>query len=154
VLEEPARVVVAAERFVVVETLRRSTCESCSAHKGCGTATLGKVLGRRRTSVRALSDIDVRAGDQVVIAIAEGAFLRGSLATYLMPLLLMIVGAFLGQQLSFVLSLQGEGLTILLGGVGLGLGFGCLLLFSRSIRRDGRYQPMVLRRVARTSGHT
>jgi sigma-E factor negative regulatory protein RseC len=153
-VEEPARVVAAADSFVLVETLHRSTCESCSAHKGCGTATLGKVLGRRRTSVRALSDIDVRAGDQVVVAIAEGAMLRGSLATYLMPLLLMIVGAFLGQQLSFGLSVQGEGLTIFLGVAGLGLGFGCLLLFSRSIRRDVRYQPVVLRRAARTSGHT
>ena len=45
-IEENGRVVDVEDGYAWIETERRSTCGSCSANKGCGTATLAKVMGQ------------------------------------------------------------------------------------------------------------
>ena len=148
-LEETASVVRVEAGEVWVETQRRSTCSSCAVEKGCGTATLAKVLGRRRTLVRVLSDLPLAVGDQVVIGIREQALVRGSLAVYAVPLLLMLAGAIIGE-LGAGQGLWGsaEVASVLLGTGGLVAGLVWLKRFSRRIHDDTDYQPVVLRRKA------
>lgn len=59
---------------------------------------LGKAWsGDRTTRVRAISTLSLQTGDSVIIGLAEGALLRGSLLVYLLPMALLLVGALLGQ---------------------------------------------------------
>jgi positive regulator of sigma E activity len=99
-IEERAEVVACEGRFAWVQTQRASTCGSCAANKGCGTATLAKVLGQRRTRVRVLNDARAVAGEQVVIGLSEQALVRGALAVYLVPLLGLLGGALFGAHLA------------------------------------------------------
>lgn len=146
-IEERAEVVGREGRFVWVETQRRSTCEACGANKGCGTATLGKVLGRRRSRVRALDAHGAQPGESVIIAIREDALLRGSLALYFVPLVLLLVFAAAGQGLAPRLLLNPEPVSILAGAAGLLVGFAWVRRFTHQARYDQRYQPVVLRRL-------
>lgn len=146
-IEESAQVVAVEGDFVWVETQRQGTCGSCAASKGCGTATLAKVLGTRRTRVRALNGNGAQVGDRVVVGIEEAALVRGSLAVYAVPLLALLAGGVVGSLLSARLLLEGEGLSLALGVLGLVAGLGWLKGFSRRIRSDARYQPVVLRRL-------
>ena len=148
-LEETGSVVRVEDGEVWVETQRRSTCSSCAVEKGCGTATLAKVMGRRRTLVRVLSDLPLAVGDQVVIGIREQALVRGSLAVYAVPLLLLLAGAIIGE-LGAVQGLwnSAEAASVLLGTGGLAAGLLWLRRFSRRIHGDKDYQPVVLRRKA------
>jgi len=150
-LEETARVVSIEAGEVWVETERRSTCSSCAVEKGCGTATLAKVLGQRRTLVRVLTDLPLAVGDHVVIGIREQALLRGSLAVYAVPLLLLLAGAVIGE-LGAGQGLWGsaEAASLLLGLAGLVAGLLWLRRFSSRIHHDVNYQPVVLRRSAGT----
>jgi len=146
-LEETARVVRIEAGEVWVETQRRSTCSSCAVEKGCGTATLAKVLGRRRTLVRVLTDLPLVVGDQVVIGIHEQALVRGSLAVYAVPLLLLLAGAIIGELgAAQGLWASAEAASLLLGAGGLVAGLLWLRHFSRQIHNDAFYQPVVLRR--------
>lgn len=147
-IEETARVVAAEGEFVWVETQRQSTCGGCAARQGCGTATLAKVLGRRRTRVRALNRDAARVGDRVVVGIDEQALVRGSLAVYAVPLLGLLAGGVLGALLQTRLQLAGEALTLVAGVAGLIVGLLWVKGFTRRIRGDSRYQPVVLRRLA------
>jgi sigma-E factor negative regulatory protein RseC len=147
-IEETARVVAAEGEFVWVETQRQSTCGGCAARQGCGTATLAKVLGRRRTRVRALNRDAARVGDRVVVGIDEQALVRGSLAVYAVPLLGLLAGGVLGALLQTRLQLAGEALTLIAGVAGLIAGLLWVKGFTRRIRGDSRYQPVVLRRLA------
>ncbi len=148
-LEETASVVRVDDREVWVETQRRSTCSSCAVEKGCGTATLAKFLGRRRTIVRVLSDLPLAVGDQVVIGIREQALVRGSLAVYAVPLLLLLAGAIIGELgAGQGLWNSAEAASVLLGAGGLVTGLLWLKHFSRRIHDDTDYQPVVLRRKA------
>lgn len=146
-IEESARVVATEGKFVWVETQRQSTCGGCAANQACGTATLAKVLGTRRMRVRALNSDGAQVGDTVVIGLDETALIRGSLAVYAMPLLALFVGGIVGALLSDRWAVDGEALTLGLGVAGLIAGLLWLKGFSRRIRDDSRYQPVVLRRV-------
>jgi sigma-E factor negative regulatory protein RseC len=146
-IEETAQVIATEGEFVWVETQRQSTCGNCAANQGCGTATLAKVLGTRRTRVRAINRDGVQIGDRVVVGIDESALIRGSLAVYAVPLLGLLVGAVLGGLLSERLLVSGESLTLGLGIAGLLGGLIWLRGFTRRIRNDSRYQPVVLRRL-------
>lgn len=152
-IEERARVVAVEDGHVWVETQRRSTCDACSASKGCGTAVIGKAVGRRRSRVRAVNRAGARVGDEVTIALAEDAFLRGSAAMYLMPLLLMFALAWLGQQLAPMLQTGPDVAAGWLGLLGLAAGFGWVARFARAVRQDSRYQPVILRILPRSAAH-
>ena len=147
-LEETAQVVRIDGDDVWVETQRQSTCGSCAAEKGCGTATLAKVLGQRRTLVRVLSRLPLEVGDRVVIGIREKALVRGSLAVYAVPILLLLLGGFIGELgAQHFLWDNAELASVLLGISGLVAGLFWLRKFTRKIEYDNNYQPLVLRKL-------
>ena len=146
-LEETARVVRVEGNEVWVETERRSTCSSCSAQAGCGTAVLSRVLAKRRNRVRVLSDLPLRVGDRVVIGVHEQALVRGSLAVYAVPIVMMLLGALAGELGARQFLWQSaEAASTLLGVAGLAGGLWWLQRFTRRIQSDDNYQPVVLRR--------
>jgi sigma-E factor negative regulatory protein RseC len=142
-IEERATVAAVEEGYVWLETQRRSACGGCQASGGCGTAALAKIWPGRRSRVRAISDMGLQPGDEVMVGLAEGALLRGALLVYLLPLALLLAGAVLGQT---VFAGAGEEPVVALGLVGLGLGFLAVRVLSRRLQSDQRFQPVVLRR--------
>ena len=148
-IEENAQVVRIQGDEVWVETQRSSSCASCSAEKGCGTATLSRVLGKRRNVVRVLTTIPLRVGDRVVIGIREQALVRGSLAVYAVPILLLLLGALVGElgAEQFIWE-NAELASVTLGISGLLAGLVWLRRFTRGIQNDPNFQPLVLRRQA------
>ncbi|MDA1107266.1 MAG: SoxR reducing system RseC family protein [Proteobacteria bacterium] len=146
-MEEHARVVDVQDGFVWVETERKSTCGACSLNKGCGSAVLARVLGARRTRIRALNTLPAHVGDEVVLGLAEAALVRGSLILYALPLLALFLGALAGESVSRLLRLApGETATVVFALAGLAAGFYGVRYFTRRINNDPRYQPVVLRR--------
>jgi sigma-E factor negative regulatory protein RseC len=146
-IEETGQVVEVEGEFAWVETQRQSTCGSCAANKGCGTAVLSKVLGQKRNRVRALNRAGAHSGDTVTVGIQEDALVRGSLAMYAVPLLALLGGGLVGQYLQQSYG-SGEGLVILAGLIGLFGGLLWLRGFSRRAQSNPRYQPVVLRKVS------
>ncbi len=156
-IEENGQVVkVEDDGFVWVETLRPSTCGACADRQGCGTSVLASVLGQRQSPVRVINSIGAVAGDRVVIGVSESGLLRGSLAIYAVPLAGLFIGALTGHYLGDGGTHRYADLWDLLGAAaGLAVGLSWLKQFSRASARDGRYQPVILRRQIpiRTSGH-
>ena len=81
---------------LVVETIQRSTCDSCQAATGCGQAVLTKMV-KISTQIRVLlgnySACKVKVGQRVTIGIPENILVKGALLAYLLPLLFALVGA-------------------------------------------------------------
>jgi sigma-E factor negative regulatory protein RseC len=147
-IEENGMVVkVEDDGFVWVETRRPSTCGACAEREGCGTSVLAGVLGRRQAPVRVINSIGAAAGERVVIGVSESGLLRGSLAVYAMPLAGLFVGALIGHYLADGEPQRYADLWSLLGGAaGFIAGLAWLRRFSCATERDGRYQPVTLRR--------
>ncbi len=142
-IEERAVVAETGPGYVWLDIRRQSACGSCHASGGCGTAALAKVWGGKSTRVRAISELPLQAGDAVIVGLADGVLLRGALLAYLLPVVLLLAGALLGES---AFAGAGEEPVILLGALGLGLGFLVVRIRSRRLQKDPRYQPVVLRR--------
>ena len=145
-IEQVAIVTYVKDGFAWVETNRQTACNGCAAHKGCGTAALARVLGRRRNRVRAVNAVGARAGDRVMVGLAEDAFIQVSLAVYLVPVLAMLVGAGAGELFAIKLGLGvPEALSAVLGLLGMAGALIWLRGFSQRIRYDTRYHLVVFR---------
>lgn len=143
-IEETALVVETEGEYAWVETQRRSSCGSCSV-KGCGTGALSKILGKRSQRLRVLNPVDAKPGEEVVLGIREQDLLKGSLAVYIVPLLMMLAGALLGEALAPQWGSDTEALSLLLGLLGLAGGFFWLYRYNRALSREGRLIAVILR---------
>ncbi|MBN7798178.1 SoxR reducing system RseC family protein [Parahaliea mediterranea] len=146
-LVESGEVVAVEPGAVWVETLRRSTCNSCTAQKGCGHGLLNRVGAGRRHYIRVLpgrvQPAQCRVGDTVEIGLPETVILRGSLLVYLLPLLALLAGAALGGALWP----QQQDLAALAGaGLGLFAGLLAVRLHAARHREDPALQPTLLSR--------
>lgn len=150
-IEERAKVAEAGDGYAWIEIQRQSACGNCHASSGCGTATLAKLWSGRQLRTRAISELILRPGDEVIVGLAAGVLLRGALLAYLLPLALMLAGALLGEA---AFAGAGEEPVILLGALGLGLGFLAVRILSRRWRDDARFQPVVLRRAGLDAGQS
>jgi sigma-E factor negative regulatory protein RseC len=140
-IEETGRVVAIEEGAVWVETLRKSTCSSCSANAGCGQGLMDKLgVGRQRGFLRVLCDLQLALGDVVVIGIREDLLLRSAVLVYLLPLLGLLGSALLASSVGLA-----EGFVILSGLAGLVATWLMVRTVCRRKQDDPALQPVVVR---------
>ncbi|MEE9354061.1 MAG: SoxR reducing system RseC family protein [Methylococcaceae bacterium] len=96
-ITELAVVTKVEKQQVWVESSRSSGCSGCLQNSSCGTSALDKWIKKRSLAVD--SEITVIAGDQVEVAIEEAVLLKASVLIYLVPLLMMLMGAGCAQWL-------------------------------------------------------
>ncbi|MGP4843561.1 SoxR reducing system RseC family protein [Marinobacter sp. 1Y8] len=140
-IEETGTVVALEGNEVWIQTIRQSTCGSCSARKGCGQKALASISDGRANQVRVRNTLNVAVGQSVVIGIEESQLLRASLRVYAIPLVGLVAFALLAGAVWP----DSEAATIGAGVMGLGLGFGLLLMLSRRDRNSDRFQPVMLK---------
>jgi len=90
-IEELAVVVKIENHQVWVESGPNSACGGCQQKASCTTNAIGSVL--KKKSVPVDSDIQLKTGDEVMVAIDENLLLRASLLLYLLPLIALFTGA-------------------------------------------------------------
>ena len=144
-ITEPATVVTVSPEAIWVRCEAQQACARCAEGRGCGGGILGRLLGDRLRLVRAApAGEDLKAGDAVVIGLAESALVRASLVMYFVPLVAMLAAAVALRQLG----VNGDPGAIAGGGAGLLAGLLYARRFGRRHGSDLRYQPFVVGRVA------
>jgi sigma-E factor negative regulatory protein RseC len=143
-LTETGRVVALEADGLWVETIRRSTCGTCAAQKGCGHGLLNRISDGRRGYVRVLPGDhaieNYRIDDQVLISIPEEVILRGSFIVYILPLITMLLGASAAVNW---LTGSGDLLALLGAAGGLAVGFALVRWHGTSHREDPNNQPVL-----------
>ena len=140
-IEEQGRVVALEPGAVWVETLRKSTCSSCSANAACGQGLMDRLgVGRQRGYVRALSQTPLAVGDTVIIGVREDLLVRSSVLVYLLPLLGLFAAALLADGLGL-----SEPLVILAGLSGLLASWLLVRWRAARVAENPLLQPVVLR---------
>lgn len=101
-ITEVGRVVEIDSHCLWIETIRQTTCQSCSAQKACGHGIMSNIAKNRTHKIRVAVDASDIAGyrvdDEVEISIPEHLLVTGALVVYLLPLLTMLGGALLFAQ--------------------------------------------------------
>jgi sigma-E factor negative regulatory protein RseC len=94
-LETRAIIVQVKGQYALVQANQANGCEQCNG-KGCGTGKLSQLFCSKPRQFQVDNPINARVGDEVVISVAEGAVLRGIGLVYMLPLLLLVMGAMIG----------------------------------------------------------
>jgi sigma-E factor negative regulatory protein RseC len=151
-LTEVGRVVAVETEALWVETIRRTTCGSCAAQKGCGHGLLNRVTDGKRSYIRvlpgAVATTACSVDDEVIISIPEEIILRGSLIAYVLPLVCMMTGA---VGLAGIIPDQ-QDMAAALGALGgLAVGFGLVRWHGLTHRHDPGFQPVLLKVIQPTA---
>ena len=141
-LETRATVVQVDGQYALVQAEPGNGCEQCNG-KGCGTGQLSRLFCSNPRQFQVNNPINAGIDDEVIISIADGAVLRGIGQVYVLPLLLLLLGAMLGNQWAVP-----DGHRDIYSAMGALLGLGVGFVFSKKIsyRRAGNYsQPHIVR---------
>lgn len=147
---ESGRVVSVDGEWVWVETLRTSSCVKCSAKAGCGQSLLNSIFAGKRHYVKVAANgmaDKVHLHDQVEIAIPEHGIVKGSFVMYLFPLLMLIVGAGMAQEMAG----SSDAYTIAGAAAGFLLSLLLVRLHAFLHRADPTYQPVLHRIISSAS---
>lgn len=141
-ISETGRIVAIEPEGLWVETIQRSTCGSCAAEKGCGQSLMARLMGHTSylwVLLEGRDSADYRLDQEIQIGVPETVVVKGSLFVYLTPLIGMIAGAGVAQQLW-----GSDGLSALGALVGLLAGGALVRWRAHQTRFDRRLQPVLL----------
>ena len=141
-LETRATVVQIDGQYALVQAEQGNGCEQCNG-KGCGTGKLSRLFCSKPRHFQVDNTINADIDDEVIISVADGAILHVIGLVYMLPLLLLVIGAMLGNYLAVQV---GQRDAYSAAGAFSGLVVGFVMVKWASFRRAGnRFQPYIVR---------
>ena len=115
-------------------------CDGCSSHGAC--KALG---GGKQMEVEALNMAQAQPGDQVLLTLEGQSLMRLSFLVYLFPILALLLGAAIGQELAPALEINREWASFGLAAIFFGLAFALVKLKDKKFTQTGQTIPKVAR---------
>ena len=123
-----------------VKTIKTGGCEGCSARGSCHS------LGNRdEMEVKAINEAGAKAGDRIVLSFETASLLKASFLLYVFPILLLIMGALIGQEVAPYFGFNPSGFSAV---VGFSFFFGAVLIIkvrADKMARKKSYRPKVIK---------
>lgn len=113
-----AEVIHSEGQMIEVSPINQSGCSNCSAKEGCGTSALAKLFGyRSRKPLKLENTLGAKAGQKVLLSIKQSQLVQHSVMAYGLPLITLMMAAWLVLTLthSDLLSTVGGFLGLMLG---------------------------------------
>lgn len=99
-IEQSVQVLRCDSESVWVRMGSRSGCTACDNGKGCGAGLFAKLMRRKPVVLKlAQPDMEIKAGQMLVLAFPEQVYIKMVFASYGWPLLAALAGAFAGYTL-------------------------------------------------------
>lgn len=131
-------------RKATVQIQKSSACSSCESRDSCD------VHGGKPMEIEVDNHLQAGEGDRVELSIPSGTFLTLSLAVYLIPVVALIAGAYVGGTLLAPrLGLGATPCSIVLGFLALGVTFIFLRRFDKTPLANRKYRPRMTRIVTK-----
>jgi sigma-E factor negative regulatory protein RseC len=93
-----------------VKTIKTGACKGCSARGSCHS------LGNNaETEVEAINEAGAQVGDRIVLLFETGSLLKATFLLYVFPILLLIAGAALGQEIAPYIDFNPSGFSVFTG---------------------------------------
>jgi sigma-E factor negative regulatory protein RseC len=123
----------------LVRVQKSSCCSQCESQGAC------QVLGDKEMVVEVANDLQAQEGDHVEISVPTGSLLKLSLLVYVLPILALILGAYLGSALAPSYRLSSNLASVLGGFIAMGAAFWVLRQLDRAVRKREAYHPRMTR---------
>ena len=123
-----------------VKTVKSSSCKGCTARGSCHS------LGSNdEMEVKALNVVGAKVGDQIVLNLETSSLLKVTFLLYVFPILLLIVGAAIGQEIAPVFEVNPSGLSVILG---FSFFFAAILIIKKKANKlseKNEYRPKIIK---------
>jgi sigma-E factor negative regulatory protein RseC len=123
----------------MVLVTKTSACDHCGSRGSC------HIMSDREMFVEVANDLNAKVGDLVRLQVPSGSLLKLSLLVYFLPVVLLIIGAYVGGAWAESLDLQPTLASIIGAGLAMGVAFYVLRWFDRGEQAKGDYQPRMTR---------
>jgi sigma-E factor negative regulatory protein RseC len=149
-IEMQARVIAVEDSMALVEPMSGGSCSSCNSSSsltsggGCGADKIGQIFTIKTKNYRVINAISSRIGDEVIIGIEDGAVLRGSAVVYMLPLILIFIGAITAHYL--MPNINADLASIIGAASGFAVSALWLFHFNQQASLNPHYQPVILRK--------
>jgi sigma-E factor negative regulatory protein RseC len=133
-------------RAAWVKTVKSGNCAGCSARGSCHA-----MGGEDEMAVKAINEAGARVGDQIVLSIKTSSLLKATFLLYVFPILLLIIGAAVGQEMAPKFDFNPSGLSAIMGFT---FFFAALLIIkttANKLARKNEYRPKIIKILTRTS---
>jgi sigma-E factor negative regulatory protein RseC len=132
-----------------VRTQRMKTCEHCETRDEC--QTMGSKL--EDMEIELPNHIGAEIGDRVVLSMPTKSLLYLSFLMYVAPILVMIIGGILGQELAKYYQMDETGLSVLFSLLFFALALISIRFYSNVMTRNEKYTPKLTRIIYQRSTH-
>lgn len=129
-----------------VKTIKTGDCKGCSARGSCHSLGKGGEM-----EVKALNEAGAREGDRIVLLFETSSLLKATFLLYVFPILLLMIGAVVGQEVAPHLNFNPSGLSAIMGFSF----FIAAVLFIKArankLALKKEYRPKIVKIIARTA---
>ena len=128
-----------------VKTIQTGACKGCSARGSCHS------LGNNaEMEVEAFNEAGARVGDRIVLLFETGSLLKATFLLYVFPILLLIAGAALGQEIAPYFDFNPSGLSALTGFSFFIAAVLIVKVLANKMALKKEYRPKIVKILART----
>ena len=133
-------------RTAWVKTIKSASCAGCSAKGSCHSKGAGEEM-----EVNAINEAGARKGDRIVLSFETSSLLKATFLLYVFPILLLIIGAAIGQEMAPKFDFNPSGFSAIMGFI---FFFAALLIIKTAANRlakKNEYRPKIIKILTRTS---
>ena len=121
-----------------VRIQKTSACDHCKSRGSCD-------VSKRDMIVEVDNIIQAKVGDVIELSMPEGAVMKLSILVYLLPILALLIGAFIGDYLAQIFLINRSLTALLSGGILMMAVFYALKKMERLKKFKDAYQPRLTR---------
>ena len=123
-----------------IKTTKTNACKACAARASCNAMGGGKEM-----EVEAINYAGAKVGEKVVISFETSPLLKATFMLYVLPVLFLIAGAFIGTKIAPFFNFDASILSVITGF----LFFGIIIIFVKSkgnkLAKKDEYRPKVIK---------
>lgn len=124
----------------MVKTLQMTACESCSERDHCHTSS-----GQKSMEVEAVNTAGAQLGDRVAVSFETSQLFKLSFLLYVFPVILMIIGALLGERVAANFQGNPSAYSALFGFSFFFAAMAVVKLMDKKARKTGKYRPEIIK---------
>ncbi len=124
-----------------IKTTRSSACKACASRESCGT-----VESQKEMTVTVKNTLNVGKGDHVVIGLESRPMLFLTFFLYVFPIILMIIGAMIGNGLAPSFQINPSFAAVISGFSFFGIAFYIIRKKNDSLAKKEEYKPFLVRK--------
>ena len=149
-IEEQATVVAINNKQATVTSELKSGCSGCQQVDNCGTGQVAKAIPQKKLTVTIDTELPVKVGDTVIIALPEAPLLSTAFQVYILPIIGLLVFTWIAQMLVERQILSHELWAVLFGFIGGFIGFQIAKFRQNQPKVAQTLQPIIKKVVSKT----